>query len=328
VYDAFELKKCPLWLGSPLKVPTTAWRRWGIEWRDQKEFHCLVSKSEQLYAQEWEGSDQARLDDVARAAQCAGIADANASLNRAVGTALAELLCRARGELAVIDIGAGTGATTEAVLEHVPLLEDSGVFSLVDPSLGSLHLAGQRPKLARLLEERRITFHCMKDLEISSRLCRQFDVAVANAALHHHAFLEPVFEIVFQLLKPGGILVIGDWHNSMWLDPWRVLRFLDSLQWEGKDEALARLASRFPVSTTQEHDPSLARANEQICSFWHAYTRVKEPKTTPCEILEGHRPPEDYHRLVSHSGLVLVGRERRLMDDSALLCVHVARKAP
>ena len=325
--EPFELSRCPLRLGSPLKVPTTAWHRWGISWDDNEEFNRLVAASEAHYAQEWTNSDQTRLDDIAGAAQRAGLADANSRLNAGVAEELAALIADQDQGMSVIDIGAGTGSTTAAILKRIPFLANSGAFALVEPSEESVDAAKQRERFAALARQGRMSWHCTRDLQIEAHFSGEyFDIAVANASLHHHAFLCPVFEVIFRILKPGGFLVVGDWHNSMWLNPGRVLSFLNTLEWQSKNAELTSFAHHFAQSETEEADLAVHKANEQVCSFWRMYAQIRRTSRTPCEVLEGHRPPDDYRRLLSRAGFILLNRERRLMQGSALLCVHTARK--
>jgi SAM-dependent methyltransferase len=152
-----------------------------------------------------------------------------------------------------------------------------------------------------------------------------FDLIVATASLHHHSHLEDVFRILHGLLKPRGILVIGDWHNSVWLYPGRVLRLLKKFEWRQKTTDLKRFERLYNVAVPPEDSSVLQKANKQIGDFWRAYARVRTPNAPRYEILEGHRPPKEYTRLLKMSGFASVTCHR-LLPDSALLCVHTARK--
>ena len=73
----FELTNCPLRLGCSLKVPATAWRAWGIDWKNKDEFQHLVNLSERSYAAEWRLTDDRGLKDIADASRKAGLSDCN-----------------------------------------------------------------------------------------------------------------------------------------------------------------------------------------------------------------------------------------------------------
>jgi len=87
-----SLPGCPLYLGSPLKVPTAAWGKWGIHWDREQDFAELVKKSEQAYDDEWTCTNSEGLKDIARAAELSGLGDANQRLNEAVARKTKQLL--------------------------------------------------------------------------------------------------------------------------------------------------------------------------------------------------------------------------------------------
>ena len=229
----------------------------------------------------------------------------------------------------MLDLGAGSGDTTAAILQAAPHWGKRGVFHLVDPAKASLHEANMKLQEAGLVGGSRLRTYAVKDLEAFKILQPEsVDVVVANASLHHHALMAPVFTGVGSVLRHGGWLVIGDWHCTMWLKPARVLKLLDKIEWAGKEDQLAQLRQRFPeeVEPEEEHLPELEAANRQIQRFWVNYARVKGRANPSYLLLEGHRPAGEYV-----SGLAAVGIHVRrgpihLLRGSALLSVLVAQK--
>ena len=327
--EQIPLGDCPLRLGSPLKVSSNAWSAWGINHHSRAEFLSLVKKSEARYSDEWVGTDDRGLQDIAAAAQLAGLTDCNAKLNEAVADAVMREAHSLPSPLAILDVGAGSGSTSLAVLQRLRSLRTCLTVDMVDPNPSALHEGEARIRQSDLLADADLTAHPTGDLDLPRLFPNPtFDLVVSVAALHHHAFLPPAVAAIASVLKPGGLLVVGDWHNSMWLHPGRVCSFLSSLEWPGKDKALEVYAQRFTVTNVARDDPLMEAANEQICRFWRAYAEVRTPELRPYELLEGHRPPSEYQVLMQASGLEPVRPFSSIDTGSGLLCVHVLRKRP
>lgn len=101
----------------------------------------------------------------------------------------------------VLDIGSGTGALAEAILEH----DTVGSVTLVDIDPEMLDRGARR--VARFGERARPMLGSYDDP------LPQCDAVSASLALHHIASLEAkaaLFRKVFDALRPGGVLVNGD----------------------------------------------------------------------------------------------------------------------
>ena len=324
-----DLPGCPLQLGTPLKVATRAWRRWGICWKAEEEFQELVSQSEEAYDMEWASTSSGGLEDIARAAQLAGLGDANKRLNQAVAHEVAELVARRRERLNFADLGAGSGDTTGAVVLAAPHLVDLGNFHLIDPATASLKDACVKLRDVGLSVGRNLFVHEGKDIEVLEGLeTGSVDFIVATAALHHHAYMAPVFAGIAKVLRRGGWLVIGDWHCTMWSSPARVLGLLDEIEWPGKREQMRELRRRFGGSEPVEEEQSsdLEEADEQIRAFWTNYARTKDPANPFFLLLEGHRPAREYVEEVAGHGIKVRRGPVCLLPGSALLSVMVLQK--
>jgi len=317
----------PFQLGNPLKTPSTAWRNWRIYWESENEFRRLAAMSETYYQNEWEDTSQMRLEAIATASCRAGLSDCNTALNTAVAEAVLRHVDTLPSGFSMLDVGTGAGNAALAVLKRVDSAKAIAQLHLVDPAKRSLNHAGARILDSELVPKHGLFLHATTDLHLPNLFpSPKFDLIVSSAALHHHGHLEPAIGAIAHCLKPGGLLVVGDWHNSMWTDPGRVYELLRSLSWSEKGGDLARFANRYPTTPVAEPDPLLRMANEQISAFWRAYTGVRTAKPLSSQMLEGHRPPADYTILARKSGLHTVEPPQPLFPDSALLCVHVARK--
>jgi hypothetical protein len=114
-----SMPDCPLRLGTPLKVATTAWNKWGIDWKEERDFLRLVKESEEAYDEEWSSTNSGGLKDIARAAELSGLGDANRRLNEGVAHEVEHILNRHRNHVCVMDLGAGSGDTTGAIVRLV-----------------------------------------------------------------------------------------------------------------------------------------------------------------------------------------------------------------
>ena len=324
-----SLPGCPLHLGTPLKVSTAAWEKWGIHWDGEEGFADLVSKSEDAYNEEWSCTNSQGIEDIARAAQLSGLGDANQKLNEAVAQETAQLLDRLGEQVCILDVGAGGGETTAAILKVVPHLVKRATFHLVDPARNSIAEACTKLGKVGLVAGETLHLHIAKDIHVFKQCEPEMvDIIVTNAAVHHHAFLAPVFEGMSRLLRPGGWVVIGDWFNSMWISPSRVHDLLNELQWSGKEEQLMDFRQNFSYDEREikERIPELEVANRQICDFWINYAKTKSTSTPPFFLLEGQRPHEDYTRGLAESGVNVRWGPVNLLPDSGLLSVLVAQK--
>lgn len=105
----------------------------------------------------------------------------------------------------LLDIGCGAGNYTVKMLQKLPGLH----CSLVDLSLPMLNRAGERTLAAgaasiQLLQGDFLEMHFEKE---------QFDIILAAAVLHHlrtDADWKKAFRLFYQILKPGGCLLISD----------------------------------------------------------------------------------------------------------------------
>jgi len=324
-----DLPGCPLQLGTPLKVATKAWRQWGISWQSEKEFQKLVRQSEEAYDLEWASTSSGGLEDIARAAQQAGLGDANKRLNQAVAHEVAELTARRRERLNFVDLGAGSGDTTAAVVLAAPHLVEIGNFHLIDPATASLKDACVKLRDVGLSVGRNLFVHEGKDVEVLKGIePGSVDFIVATASLHHHAYMAPVFAGIAKVLRRGGWLVIGDWHCTMWLSPARVLGLLDEIEWPEKREQMQELRRRFGGSEAIEDKQSvdLEEADRQIRAFWTNYARTKDPANPFFLLLEGHRPAGEYVAELADYGIRVRRGPVCLMPESALLSVMVLQK--
>ncbi|WP_332107859.1 beta-ketoacyl synthase N-terminal-like domain-containing protein [Phytohabitans flavus] len=149
-------------------------------------------------------------------------------------SALARALPADQEPLSVLEIGAGTGATTEAVLAA---LRQSGLvgsvryeFTDISPALahrGGDRFAGQGvPLSTRILD-------IEGDLAAQGFDGRRYDVVVASNVLHATGDLRHTLAQVARLLRPGGLLLLNEVTRA---HPFLTLTFgLAEGWWKHKD---------------------------------------------------------------------------------------------
>jgi SAM-dependent methyltransferase len=331
-------RSCPVELGSHLRVPHFAWPLWGITWSSHREFNDLVGQSEKAYRSEWDGTTVRNHEEIAQASRVAGLKDANGKLNEKVAEVALSVIASHRSEqINILDVGTGSGATALAVWSQLcdeARRRTRWVF--LDPAKQALMEAKQAALTAGLAAHQ-LDLLPSRDLDAFPYLSDKFDVVLAVASIHHHAYLPPVLSGLAQCLKPEGFLIVGDWFNGLSLHPARVLALLEKMKWKDREEYLEAFMEQFPASTNdieEEVSDEDRCADEQIAAFWLAYSNIVGSAAHPLRVLEGHRRIEHYIGGLRKAGLHTparltsqnIGNPHFLIPNSSLLAVLTAIK--
>lgn len=313
--------------GSILRVPVYAYPKWGII-LSEESMGWAASASERAYAVEWACTGESSNRLISDAAGAAGLGDVNAGLNSAVATAAAAHLegaIRSSGSFRCMDVGAGTGATTIALLNELAGLRIApraeGRITLIEPSetRAEAAKAAVGAALSRHGWATRIGFEiiCRSDIgALVGMPAETEDLVISNAAIHHHSFNLHLRRIR-NALRPGMPFINGDWHDSMSETPARAYWLLCLLQNPHDAGAAARvlafLAGDAAGAVVSER-PELAEfrryfsiseaaacsafsglgrhhllANAGIARFWlEVGKRFSRPERAPLLFLEAH----------------------------------------
>lgn len=310
----------PITMGSPYRVPDYAYPNWGLQYRGE-------TKANKTYQAEWSIGDAKQLMLVSMATMAAGFDDYPELLRRATARVVSALVEQGNhfSSLHILDLGAGPGKSAVAIYEALPeRVREKTEITLLDPSASSLQTAEE------LMRTRGIKHKivCGIDSEVSDQIQPgSVDIVTAVASIHHHARIP--FGLYERVLKPGGSLVIADWHHDIWEHPGRVLKFLERFNWPQKEAGLANWKAVYPQAIKDADNnlqltPAELMAREQITRFWLAYKNVVG-KTNPIWPLEGHRPVSRYITGMQEAGLY-TGAPQQLLPDSTLLMVTVGHK--
>jgi 2-polyprenyl-3-methyl-5-hydroxy-6-metoxy-1,4-benzoquinol methylase len=111
----------------------------------------------------------------------------------------------------VLEVGAGTGASTVALLEAAAAHVDA-----VDIDAPALRVAERRVGLHGLVGAE---FHCLNATELSRVGGRRYDLVLFFATLEHMTHAERMATMPFvwsSLLRPGAFLAVLDTPNRLW----------------------------------------------------------------------------------------------------------------
>lgn len=312
----------PLVMGSPCRVPDYAYPNWGL-------VYTTESAALRAYLAEWSAGNQEQLALVSKAIELAGFGDYPELLRKATARVISTLLEQAQksSALKILDLGSGPGKSAEAVYETLPAdLKDKSEFTLLDPSTDSLKAAEE---LMRRKGIKHRIVHGMDSDVLGQIEPGSFDFVTAVASIHHHARIP--FDIYRNVLKPGGSLVIADWHHTIWEHPYTAWRFLTNFNWPKREEGLEHWFRVYPQAYDVPELPDNLDdriAMEQITKFWLAYKKIAdEANLGPNAIwpLEGHRPVSQYIKGMQEAGL-FPDMPHQLLPDSTLLMITVGHK--
>ena len=135
----------------------------------------------------------------------------------AIGRAMMDALVRARGgnPIRTIEIGAGTGSTTSALLPVLPPLESSYHFT----DLSDFFLNHARDKFAQYGFVQYGIFNAEEDADAQGYAEGSFDVVVATNVLHATRDICDTLKRVRSLLAPGGMLLLCEVTTYLpWFD--------------------------------------------------------------------------------------------------------------
>ncbi len=338
--DIFDDSRLPVRLGNPLRVPHYTWNNWGIYWDNDEDFQELVELSEKTYRNEWRSATTKRHNEINKAAEQAGLERANDLLNKEVANIVANILETVSGTIRILDIGAGAGATSKAIIDTISKEKAKEIeLILLEPAQTSLDASKAALSSHELGEVIKYQFIEAPDLEILNYIENDsIDIAVSVAAIHHHAYLDNPFQLIYEAIRTNGYFITGDWHNSMWTTPAHTHLMLSKMEWKSKQTDLRNFKMIYSLSQNKiplDLNPDEDEANRQISQFWNFYSKLTRGQDQKFLALEGHRPASQYTELMQNVGYYIDGTSIKniipknplfLLPGSSLLAVTMGRK--
>jgi len=147
-----------------------------------------------------------------------------------------------RTNLRVLEVGAGTGSSTEAVIRHLAPVSDDGhllrssvlQYTYTDISSAFFEKARDKFKLWQSVFEYKV-LHAEKDIESQGFQSGTYDIIVAQNVIHATEDLHSTLSNLRKLLKPGGRILIQEGMRQDYF--WSALAFGQlSGWWLSKEE--------------------------------------------------------------------------------------------
>src|SRR5512143_678230 len=222
--------------GSVCRIASQYLGNWGVV-VNQATRPEIEKRSMASYLEEGRQSDPSYHRAINTATTRAGISFNNHNLNETLGAKAASIIeallhnRQKRAAYRILDVGAGDGATTLALLNVMKAtgtdkaILSSLCFDLLDASTDALYEAKKRV-------EQRASVGGTFATTIQNYLERTpdgfYDMVISNAALHHMAFPD-YLAVLNSKLKEDGVMVVGDWHTTIWSQPAFVLPILNAM---------------------------------------------------------------------------------------------------
>jgi SAM-dependent methyltransferase len=243
--------------GSLFRIANQYLESWGV--RVTKENYDWISKrASKSYLEEWEMGSEKTNQAIENAIRLAQLEIGNQRLNTQLAEMVVHILMNmydGKRTFTICDIGAGAGDTSAAILDAMDLYEETKDlarfcdFYLIEPSPQRLVLA------KKTIEDHDLSILFKKpvqgvvgNLETHIPMVRNsaFDIVVSNAVLHHFPFPDH-YKRIREKLAADGVMVIGDWHTTMWKHPAFVVPVLEAV---GADiHVLNEFKNRFGIRT-------------------------------------------------------------------------------
>jgi len=223
----------------------------------------LEAYSLECFESEWSATDAETNRAIERAIKNANIASGNSDMNGKLANLLLSILkamYKDKNKITIVDIGAGDGNTTQALLDALDEDKEDGpeiakrcYFKMIEPSWWRLEdareILGGNNIVNTVYHGAKARF-ALRCQTLGSYLDEakdgDADIIISSAALHHMSF--PTYlEGVYRHLSADGILAVGDWHNNLLRHPANLADIIKEL---GADnETLDWFSSRFNLKT-------------------------------------------------------------------------------
>lgn len=310
--------------GSIFRIASQYLKHWGIDITPENE-EWIKDSSEQSYYLEWKRGSEDSLKAIENAAEAAHLVLGNNTLNEWVAGVAINILIektRRKGNIVVCDIGAGAGDTTIAILDALAAkFTDQGDardiaqkchFYLLEPSWERLQIARtaiERHPLNAGDRIQRTIVESYDKCHLPMTMDGNFDMVYANAVFHHMSFPDYLGRIHGKLAE-DGVLVMGDWHTTIWKYPSFVVPLLKSLGIE--NERLDEFKSRFNIGEgdaeqrEKQLDDHQIRANRKMIDFEMALGEEfrKIPEKSRLFFLEAHESLPDRVKKIKDSDFI------------------------
>jgi len=289
--------------GSICMIACQYLKNWGIMVNDEnREF--IEEKSLDGFRRQWRSSSSLTHQMINNASSRAGITYNNNQLNQMLASMAMGVIeemardCAGKKRIRVLDIGAGDGKTTIAVLDQMRSMGQEQLagrckFILLDPSPVALAAAHTR------IGERGAVLPIGGTLEdYFDEDPKSPDIVISNAVFHHFSF--PTFlGRIYEKLADDGVMVVGDWHTTIWSQPAFIVPILRMLNAE--ESKIRRFEMVFNVKKgdierfERELTPMQRESNRRMLEYENYLSMELKgtEQATPLLLFEAHESLED-----------------------------------
>ena len=334
-------------LGDPRRVASYAYPNWELK------NGLYRRKSEIFYAFEWKEGSKIQMQTVEDAIVASGLGNFSQTLRDINARAISHIVNKSESKVNYLEVGAGVSTVDVIKRLYNDNIDLDKIFvTMIEPSDSRLEDSVSKLKKIGLKRGKNFIEHAAKDTEALKFVEPGSQYIIGSVAqIHHHAYLDTPLRVLYNALDNNGIILIADWHNSMWEHPARVYQALvEDYEWLSKGEDLKNFISAYPKAL--EIAPELPgleiSSNLMIRKFWKTYGEIKAElikqgkfkEDDDILMLEGHRPVErqieDMHKVGYKTDTVYVmqlvddldlnGNPHQMLENSRILMFTIGHK--
>ena len=300
--DSSEKLRIPIVLGPLSRVVEHALPSWGVIPASNDELTALRSLAEASYLNEWGDGRANPPSQWIRAIKDASHSSGLVGVDQGLNTTIAEFVKLVilamnekdkHDEYRLVDIGCGDGETSVSVMRalFVDSLHEQIELRISDVSIDCRQRAEK--SLESFFTSRRHKLISSGGIEkdvLTSLDEGSVDIIISNAVFHHFTD-ESYIKRILRVLRPGGFVIAGDYHTTVWHYPVLVASFLEQLG--ANAEALHEFRTFFRTGAITHVNSKLAKeeiqANKEMVTFWRELSRLIITRgINPSPVFEAH----------------------------------------
>lgn len=299
--DARKRLGIPIVIGSLSRIVEHALPNWGVNVAES-ELTAIRQSAETSYLNEW-GDGRPNppsqwIRAIKDASHSSGLVGVDHGLNTTIGEFVKLVILTMnevakRDEYRLIDLGCGDGETSASVMHALFFdnLHEQVELRLSDASTDCRHRAEKSlesfftGRKHKLISSGGMERDVLLSLDEGS-----VDIIVSNAVFHHFTD-DSYIKRMLRVLRPGGVVIAGDYHTTTWHHPATVAYFLEQLG--ANPGALHDFRTFFKTGSIRDINSKLTKeeiqANKEMVAFWRELsTLIITRGLAPSPVFEAH----------------------------------------
>ena len=307
--DRSEILGTPIVIGSISRIVESALPNWGIlvGSSDTNALLALRQVSNSSYLTEWagrgDGNPPSRWNQIIiEATKESGLVGVYEGLNatvaefvRAVIKTLESFPTNSSRDYVILDIGCGVGATSIATMQALSRAGLTEKVRLIINDVSRESRQAGENSLAPYFPERGYkltTLAGQEEMALPTLPEESVDIVITNAVLHHFTNSNYLRRIK-RILRPGGFIISGDYHTTIWHHPILMEKFLEELG--ASRDVLSAFRTFFGINSesfsnfTRSQKNIELQANAQMVNFWTKLSFfIARERFRPSPVFEAH----------------------------------------